>query len=121
MKNKLIRSISLSLALLLGILTLTACHNKNSIVGTWIEEDSNISMTFYKDGTCLDIPIHTLTSADAVSYKVQEDGKLIFTMEWNGTMKYDKTENEEEALKDRDYYYLNGNTLIFNKVKYTKK
>lgn len=103
------------------MVSIIGCSNSDSIVGTWKEEGGNSTISFYDDGSCMDVPIHTLTSADAVSYKVQEDGRLIFTMEWDGPVDCEKCDNEDEALNDRDLYYLNGDVLILNEKKYIRK
>ena len=78
-------------------------------------------MYFYDDGTCLDTPVKTITSADAVSYNLQDDGMLIFTMEWDGTCVYERTEDKELALDDRGYYYLSGDTFVLCKQEYVKQ
>lgn len=122
---KSILSILLIMATLVSALSMTGCSSKNNIVGTWYRVDddevSENGMSFYKDGTCIDTPVTTLTSAEAVSYKIQEDGMLIFTMEWDGPIKYEKTEDKELALDDWDYYYLSGDTLILRSDTYVRK
>lgn len=103
---------------------IVGCSPKNPIVGTWIyTEDSGreVSMEFYEDGTCFDTPVKTRTSADAVSYKLQKDGMLIFTMEWDGPIRYESAEDQEKALDDSDYYYLSKDTFILHKKIYKKK
>ena len=72
-------------------------------------------MYFNDDGSCNDIDYHGPTSADPVSYKVMSDGKLVFTMEWDGTSSFDLAQSEEEAMNDYHKYYISGDTLIFRK------
>lgn len=78
-------------------------------------------MTFYEDKTCLDVPVKNITGADPVSYVIQEDGRLIFTMEWDGNMVFEKSETKEEALDDYDLYYLEGDTLVLGRVEYERQ
>lgn len=88
-------------------------ETEGSIIGTWAKTDNSDSkMMFYDDGTCLDTPVKTKTSAEAVSYKLQDDGMLIFTMEWDGNIDIEPAQHQEEALNDSDYYYLSEDTLI---------
>lgn len=102
--------------LLCIIITLSCvgCGSKNSLVGTWktVDDSYDITMSFYDDGTCLDVPYKTLSSADVKSYKLQDDGVLMLTMEWDGPIIVKSTDNEDTALDDSDYYYLSGDKLI---------
>lgn len=116
----------LTISLIILSILLTGCSSSNTIIGTWAKLDSNgnitdTTMAFYDDGTCLNTPVRTSTSADPVSYKLQEDGMLIFTMEWDGPCVYERTEDMELALDNRDYFYLSGNTLIFHKKEYVRQ
>ena len=116
------RGLAIILLIIFGISVLTAgCSSSDSIVGTWKEADSDAEMSFYEDGTCLDVPVETDTSADAVSYKMQDDGKLIFTMEWDGPEVREPAETKEEALDDYDLYYLSGDTLVLSTHEYTRQ
>lgn len=125
--SKSILSIALIIIIFLNITIMSGCSSKNAIVGTWLytTDDGEIkeydSMYFYEDGTCLDTPVRTQTGADAVSYKLQDDGMLIFTMEWDGTKTYKPAEDKETALDDKDYYYLSGDTFILCKNTYTRQ
>lgn len=110
------------LTIIVCLITLTACSKESGIVGTWHRVDNeNDTMSFYEDGTCLDVPIKTLTSADPVSYKIQDDGTIILTMEWDGTKVLEKTDDEDIALDDRDYYYLSNDKLILAKKEYVRE
>lgn len=103
---------------------LSGCSSKDSIVGAWAVADgdsTDFTMSFYDDGTCLNTPIRTITSARPVSYKQQDDGMLIFTMEWDGSKTYERTENKDEALKSSKYYYLSGDTLVLCEKTYARK
>lgn len=104
-------------------LNFVGCSSENSIVGTWKTVDDNyeITMRFYDDGTCLDVPYKTSTSADVESYKLQSDGIIIFTMEWDGTITVEPTNDEETALEDKDYYYFSGDKLIMGKRTFEKQ
>ena len=77
-------------------------------------------MYFFAVGSCNDIDYHGPTSADPVSYKVMSDGKLVFTMEWDGTSSFDLAQSEEEAMNDYHKYYISGDTLIFRKSTYKR-
>ncbi len=84
-------------------------------------DSKEFTMSFYDDGTCLNTPVRTNTSAKPVSYKQQDDGMLIFTMEWDGTISYERTNNKDEALESNKYYYISGDTLILRKETYIRK
>lgn len=104
------------------ILWLIGCSEKNSIVGTWLEDgDSNFSMAFYEDGTCHNTPVRTHTSADAISYKIQEDGRLFFDMEWDGPETFELAVSKEQALEDGDYYFISKDTLILCRREYVRE
>ena len=51
---------------------------------------------------------------------VMSDGKLVFTMEWDGTSSFDLAQSEEEAMNDYHKYYISGDTLIFRKSTYKR-
>lgn len=107
--------------MLCGIIMIGCSANK-SIVGTWVDESGEEEkMSFYDDGSCLNTGVRTNTSADPVSFKQQDDGMLIFTMEWDGTIVYERTDDKDQALEDGDYYYLSGDTLIFHETTYSRK
>ena len=102
-------------------LTLAGCSSKESIVGTWQEvDDPDDTITFYDNGSCLDIPYHTVTSADAVSYTLHDDGNLIFEMEWDGPITVKRTDDESEALESSSNFYLSKDKLILKKTTYKK-
>ncbi len=104
---------------------IVGCSSKkgNSIVGTWTttDEGSAITMRFYEDGSCINVPYRTDTSADVVSYKQQDDGMIIFTMEWDGTIILEPTDNKEEALEDRYKYCLSGDKLYMYRREFTRQ
>lgn len=123
-KNYLRRLWGIFLLVLCITCIIAGCSQKKPIVGTWVYKDDSgreESMEFYEDGTCFDTPVRTHTSADAVSYKLQEDGMLIFTMEWDGPIRYESADEQEKALDDSDYYYLSKDTFILHKRIYKKK
>lgn len=118
------KTLTIILFCIMFCVVFAGCSN-NSIVGTWayVNDDGNITdskMYFNDDGTCSDIPWHGSTGAYPVSYKVQDDGKLIFTMEWDGKNELERAESQEQAMNSRDCYYLSGDTLIFRKDTYKK-
>ena len=121
MLKKLSAMMLFSIFLLSGVLLGGCSTNANSLVGTWKEVDRTATMTFYEDKTCLDVPVKNITGADPVSYVIQEDGRLIFTMEWDGNMVFEKSETKEEALDDYDLYYLEGDTLVLGRVEYERQ
>lgn len=123
MKKNLYKVIICVSMILISCIGLTGCSSEDSIVGTWVtvDEKHEEKMRFYEDGTCLDVPYRTHTSADVESYKKQEDGMIIFTMEWDGTITLEPTDDEEKALKDDDYYYLSGDKLIMKKKTYERQ
>lgn len=128
-KNNLKSILSFFLAIMVffSITVLAGCSSKNAIVGTWLytTDDGEIedyrSMHFYEDGTCLDTPVKSTASGRAESYKIQDDGMLIFNMSWDGTKTYKQTDDKEKALDDSDYYYLSGDTFILCKSTYTRQ
>ena len=121
MLKKLSAMMLFSIFLLSGVLLGGCSTNANSLVGTSKEVDRTATMTFYEDKTCLDVPVKNITGADPVSYVIQEDGRLIFTMEWDGNMVFEKSETKEEALDDYDLYYLEGDTLVLGRVEYERQ
>ena len=119
------RILALLLTCVVFCTVLSGCGG-DPLVGTWAYVNSKGEVTdskmyFNEDGTCSDLPIHGPTSADPVSYKIQDDGTLILTMEWDGKINIEKAENEEQALDDNDYYYISGDTLILHKETYKKQ
>jgi len=104
-----LRKISMVLCIitmLFAVMSLSGCSN-NSITGIWafVDDDGQVSEN---------------SSADPVSYKVMSDGKLVFTMEWDGTSSFDLAQSEEEAMNDYHKYYISGDTLIFRKSTYKR-
>ncbi|MDE6852532.1 MAG: lipocalin family protein, partial [Lachnospiraceae bacterium] len=102
-------------SLLLICISFVGCGSSDDITGTWIHVESESSdggMRFYEDGTCLDV-YKNHTSADATNWKIQEDGMLILEMEWDGNESFERVNKKEEALEDRDLYYLSGGTLVY--------
>lgn len=123
---KSILSFVLAIIIFSSITVLSGCSSKNAIVGTWLYTDNGeikdyYSMHFYEDGTCLDTPVKSTSSGRAESYKVQDDGMLIFNMSWDGTKTYKQTDDKEKALDDSSYYYLSGDTFILCKSTYTRQ
>lgn len=109
--------------LVLVSISYVGCGSSDDITGTWIKtenENSDEGMRFYDDGTCLDV-CENSTGADATNWKIQEDGMLILEFEWDGNASYERVENKEDALEDRDLYYLSGDTLVFRKSEYKRK
>lgn len=118
MTKKLLMMVGL---LLLVCLLSVGCGSSNDMTGTWEDvERSYKEMHFYEDGTCLDV-YKNHTSADATNWKIQEDGMLVLELEWDGNASFERADTKEEALEDRDLYYLSGDTLIFNKKEYKRK
>ena len=60
------------------------------VAGTWKEKDGEHTMVFHGNGTCADVPVKTLTGADPVSYVIEKDRTLVFTMKWDGKIAYEK-------------------------------
>lgn len=115
--KRAISSVLCLLMLALCVAPLTGCSS-NSIVGMWseVKDDGTLydsKMYFNKDGTCHDISYHGRTGAHPVSYKILDDGKLVFTMEWDGDESFDLADSEEEAKEEFYTYYVSGDTLIF--------
>lgn len=125
MKTKSKNLIKTAVACFLMVFTiagLTACGSGNALVGEWIsdaEYDPEV-LKFNKDGSC-SVPFtydnNSWESAD--SYTIDKDGTLIFSSKEDNDS-YKKVESEEEALDDKDTYYISGDTLIIEKDKYTK-
>lgn len=110
-----------TLLLLTMAIALTACSSSaDSIAGTWVDVEDSDEMSLYEDGTCLNTPIRNV-SEDAISYKLQEDGKLIFELEWGSTRVIDPAESQDEAVEDNDLYYLNGDTLVLESHVYERQ
>ena len=104
------------------ILCLMGCSSKDTIVGTWQKvDDSKRKISFYEDGNCKDIPYKTVTSADVEAYTLEEDGTIIFDMEWDGPITVKKTDDENEALESRSYYYLSKDKLVLAKKVYERQ
>lgn len=89
--------------------------------GTWKEKDGEHTMVFHGNGTCADVPVKTLTGADPVSYVIEKDRTLVFTMKWDGKIAYEKAETKEEALQDPHLYYLQEDTFILKEKEYTRQ
>ena len=118
MKN---HKLNLLLLLCILIFVFGGCSSQKSIVGTWQESDNpKRTITFY-DGSCLNIPYHTITSADVVSYTLHDDGNLIFKMEWDGPITVKKTDDENKALERSSYYYLSKDKLILKRTTFERQ
>lgn len=118
------KTINLALMVCLSFLILVglaACGASDSLEGTWQREDGVTEIAFYNDGSCLDLPVTGRTGADAESWALQDDGKLILHMEWDGNTVIERTDDEEQALDDHDYFYLSGDKLIFWRDIYTRE
>lgn len=119
MKN---HKLNLLLLLCILIFVFVGCSSKESIVGTWQESDNpKRTITFYDDGSCLNIPYHAVTSADVVSYSLHDDGNLILKMEWDGPITVKKTDDENEALERSSYYYLSKDKLILKRTTFERQ
>lgn len=120
-KQSIVLSVCVAFLLSISLFVLAGCSD-NSLVGIWARVDKeNVTMAFYSDNTCHNTGIRTQTSADPVSWSIKDDGLLVFTMEWDGPIDYKKAETKEEALNNRNYYYLDGNTLVLRKQEYIRK
>lgn len=119
----IIRSIRTVLTIMMLCMILIACGRQKTtdITGTWVDEDGD-EMSFYEDGTCVDVPEYEISPSNKPeSYVVQEDGKLFFTLAYGDRVIFDRAESRESALEDRDSYYLSNDELIFKEKIYTKK
>lgn len=105
--------------LLLVCISFVGCGSSDDITGTWVSS-RNAEIHFYEDGTCLNV-YKNHTSADATNWKIQEDGRLILEMEWDGNESFERVNSKDEALESRKLYYLSGDTLIFNGSEFKRK
>ena len=55
------------------------------------------------------------------AYTLEEDGTIIFDMEWDGPITVKKTDDENEALESRSYYYLSKDKLVLAKKVYERQ
>ena len=94
------------------------CGSKDSIVGTWYSWESDHTISFYEDGTCMDGD-----GTEIINYKQQEDGTLMFTWGLFGNERVLKrTEDKDRALEeDDDYYYLSKDTFVFYGTEYERQ
>ena len=99
----------------LFVLYLTGCSSDKSIVGTWEPQNSSKgNMKFYDDGTCINVPVTVSPYSVYTTYKMQDDGILIFTSPDHSTKTKEPTDDERIAMEDSEYYYLSGDKLIFH-------
>lgn len=115
------KKILLCFAACIGILT--ACGKENSIVGTWITENNKDIIRFDENGTC-SVPFtynaSWMESAD--HYNLTEEGKTLVLSSQNGHAddSYEKASNKEEALEEKNTYYLSEDTLIIEGKTYLR-
>lgn len=119
MKRKVVRAV-VALGAAFFLAGISACSSGDSLAGTWERSDGATEIAFYDDGSCLDLPITGRTGADAESWKLHDDGKLVIKMEWDGDTVIERTDQKEEALEDKDYFYLSGDELVFWKDEYKR-
>lgn len=115
-----IKFISIFILLFLGLSSLVACSSKpstSSMAHTWHLLNTKATMTFYQDGTTRNVWADRGT-ADVLEYKVQEDGTLVFKMEWGSDLYLDKTDSALRAMDDNETYYLQDEVLIYYKEIY---
>ena len=111
-----------SLCILLLTLLLTACGNSNSrssdsIIGTWVSNYSAIDIVvFEEDGSCSAPFTYSGSWCESASQYVIKDDKTLVLSSKDGHAggSYEKAETEEEALEDKDMYYVSKDTLIID-------
>lgn len=96
----------------------TMASDDGALIGTW---DSNgTSITFNADGTVSD---GFYFDGDLVtSWSTMSDGTLVLTVSDDGMDETDKifmTTDQNQALNDDDWYYLEGDTLVLDQIIYT--
>lgn len=117
------KNIRVVFTIIMSCMILIACGRQTTsdITGTWIDEDGD-EMSFYSDGTCVDVPEYEISPSNKPeSYVVQEDGKLFFTLAYGDRVIFERAESRESALDDKDTYYISNDELIFKEKIYTKK
>lgn len=104
------------------------------IVGIWTSDvDSNSSIQFNEDGSVSD---NLYFGEDrVVGYKVEADDSIVLSeidTDYDNDVDLDdifdtdlseviyRTTDRNQALAEDDYYFLDGNTLIFNEMSYTR-
>lgn len=119
---------ALSIALGLAVcLALSSCGG-GSIVGSWQKADgsSSYAMTFWDGGSCENVTHKGRTSdvsaGHYTKYELQSDGTVMIIGDYWGdraaTVK--RTDSKEQASESYDLYYLNGDSLVWDKVEYKR-
>ncbi len=101
---------------------LMACGKKNPIVGEWVSEDNEDILKFNDNGSCsAPFTYNAGWMESANNYAIKEDGTLVFSSnEGHANDSFEQVDTEEEALDNKDTYYISGDILIIEKDKYTR-
>lgn len=123
MKKSLFKRVGL-LSMLILMFVMVACGSdkpRDLLVGIWVSEDDEI-VDFQEDGSCT-APF-TYVGAwleSAERYTVKEDGKLVMSSkEGHADDSFKLAESEEEALDNRNMYFVSKDTLIINGEAYSR-
>lgn len=106
---------------LILILFTTACSAKNPLIGRWVSENNDI-VEFNEDGTCTAPFTYSAAWIDeADKYVIKDDGTLVFSSpEGHANDDFKKVETKEEALDDKNTYFISEDTLIIEKDEYIR-
>lgn len=120
--KKIVKNVMIYCLLIFAVAGLTACSKSNAIVGTWVSENNDDILKFDDNGSCsAPFTYNAAWIESADSYTVKEDGTLVFSSDGgHANDSFKKVDSEEEALDDKNSYYISGDILIIEKDKYTR-
>ncbi len=104
--------IGLVLMVLLGLLMLTACGDKDPLIGTWQSTESAISFQFKDDGN---VVISNEVTSQTLAYEKQDPDIILIKGSTDGSLP--EMAMNYRIEEDRLILSLQGNESVLTKVK----
>ncbi|WP_290092132.1 hypothetical protein [uncultured Dubosiella sp.] len=102
-------------------LLLAGCKKGITIGGTWVDlEDPESTFWFYDEGKVLDVPKESTFDELIEKWSIEKDGTLTLESETGTIQVYKISNDQDQALKNSGYYYLDENTLILDGREYER-
>lgn len=102
-------------------LSLIGCKKGITIAGTWTDiENPESTFWFYDEGKVLDVPQESTFDELIEKWSIEKDGTLTLESETGTIQIYKISNDQDQALKNSGYYYLDENTLILDGHEYER-